>query len=310
MQINRTAAIAAVSVAALASAAVSAPATAAPTNAAQATMLDLLARHANNEPQALVAAGTGSAVHAAPWQVCASAAVAGVGGVIDTEPDVLLGDCNNANATLWQDTATLWQDTATPVVSALNDSAIIAAPWQVCGSDTVAGVGGVVALQSPKTVHGECNNANVKINVPTAYGEAAKAKASVIGGRTRAGAPVKNLAKNSDEPKAQGLVSAGSGSAIIAAPWQVCGSAAVAGVGGTIPVQSPHTMLGDCNNANAHIGQQAPTSVVSALDNSHITAAAWQVCGSDSVAGVGGVISIGSPNIAYGDCNNANTVID
>lgn len=310
MQIKKTAIIAAVSAAALGSAVLGAPASAAPVDAAtQATMLDLLARQANGGgDQALVVAATGSAVHAAPWQVCSSAAVAGVGGVVDLEPDVILGNCSNANVKLWQ-------DTATPVVGALNDSAVLAAPWQVCGSDTVAGVGGTVSVQASKTVSGECNNANVSINVPgeNGYGENAKAtvttraRAGVV--KDRAKAPVFGT-RHADTDKAQGLVSAGSGSAIIAAPWQVCGSAAVAGVGGVIPVQSPHTMLGDCNNANAHIRQDDPTAVVSALDNSHITAAAWQVCGSDSVAGVGGVISVGSPNIAYGDCNNANTIID
>ena len=33
-------------------------------------------------------------------------------------------------------------------------------------------------------------------------------------------------------------------------PWQVCGSTAVAGVGGAVPVNSPNTVLGSCNNAN------------------------------------------------------------
>jgi len=38
--------------------------------------------------------------------------------------------------------------------------------------------------------------------------------------------------------------------------------------------------------------------------------AAWQVCGSDAVAGVGAVVNVNSPNVVYGDCNNANVTID
>lgn len=306
---NRKTALAALGAAALGVAAIGTPAAATDTSAlARATALDMLARQASSEPQGLVAAGDGAAIHAAPWQVCGSAAAAGVGGVIDLEPDVVLGDCRNANVKLWQ-------DTVPAVIGALGDTAIIAAPWQPCGSDVVAGVGGTVTVQAGKAVYGKCDNANVDINVPDGYGE--NGKASVVRNPSPARAA---LGRSATEPAAvlsqladsepQSLVSAVNGSAVIAAPWQVCGSAAVAGVGGTIPVQSAHTMYGDCRNSNVHIGQEDPVGVVSALDNTVVTAAAWQVCGSDVVAGVGGVINAGSPNIVYGNCDNANTIID
>ncbi len=39
-------------------------------------------------------------------------------------------------------------------------------------------------------------------------------------------------------------------SVVNAAPWQVCGATAVAGVGGAVPLFSPNTVIGGCNNAD------------------------------------------------------------
>jgi hypothetical protein len=46
------------------------------------------------------------------------------------------------------------------------------------------------------------------------------------------------------------LISVLDGSVVNILPWQICGSTVTAGVGGTVPVNSPNTVLGDCNNGN------------------------------------------------------------
>ena len=53
-----------------------------------------------------------------------------------------------------------WESNPAPIVGVLNGSVTNVAPWQICGSTTVAGVGGAVPLNSPNTVLGDCNNAN------------------------------------------------------------------------------------------------------------------------------------------------------
>ena len=53
-----------------------------------------------------------------------------------------------------------WNNNPAPLIGVLNGSVVNAAPWQICGSTTVAGVGGAVPLFSPNTVLGDCNNAN------------------------------------------------------------------------------------------------------------------------------------------------------
>ena len=55
------------------------------------------------------------------------------------------------------------------------------------------------------------------------------------------------------EVKPAPLISILDGSVINILPWQICGSTAVAGVGGAVPVNSPNTVLGSCNNANTAI---------------------------------------------------------
>lgn len=259
---------------------------------------------ADSDAQALAAAGTGSAVSAAAWQVCASAAVAGVGGVADNADSNVLGSCDNSQIQLFTDT------TSPALANAIADTALVAAPWQACGSDTVYGVGGTIGLQAAHAVTGDCNNANITIDARARYVENDKAtfvkKFKAAHAATRQAAP--RTASTAEQP--QTLASAGSGTAVLAAPWQVCGSAAVAGVGGVIPLQSVHDVDGNCANGNVHIVQDDPTAVVSALDSTVITAASWQVCGSDTVAGVGGNISVGSPNVVYGNCSNANITID
>ncbi|NUT17846.1 MAG: hypothetical protein HOV77_01550, partial [Hamadaea sp.] len=89
-----------------------------------------------------------------------------------------------------------------------------------------------------------------------------------------------------------------------------CASNVVAGVGGTVVSSTPDAVFGDCRNATVKITQDDPTSVISVLDNTSINAAPWQICGSNSVAGVGGTIALQSSTTVFGACHNADTIID
>lgn len=285
MLIRRTAAVAAaLSAAALASAALGTPSAAAAPIEPAKTALDLSsARHT------LAALGTGSAAHAAPWQVCGSAAVAGAGLTVDHYPSAVLGDCANANAFLWQ-------RGPAAAITALTDSAILAAPWQLCASDAVAGVGATASINADKVVRGDCDNANVRINAKGDDGYHTLTR----GGHRPYGPPADH-----------GLVSVGAGSAVQVAAWQACGSTAVLGAGATVAANSDHLMYGDCHNANAQIGRgYSHPALASVLDNSHVSVASWQVCGSTAVGGVGAAAALNSANVVYGSCSNANTVID
>ncbi|NUO60084.1 MAG: hypothetical protein HOV78_25750 [Hamadaea sp.] len=317
--------------------------------------------------QSLVSAGTGSVANAAAWQICASNVVAGVGGVINSSsPTTVLDGCTNAN--IW-----LKQDTVPPVIGALNDTAIAAASWQFCGSNGVAGVGGTVALQTPATVLGGCDNSNIVISgpdgnyteagtvatartKPTAQQKAAfkaakqqakqqrvaakrqqlAAKLAGVGGdqtdvvraafsarkdallnkkmhvvRTAAASPKAGMGWGAPwDVEPQSLATVGDGSAVQAASWQVCASNVVAGVGGTVVSSSPDAIFGDCRNATVKITQDDPTSVISVLDNTSINVAPWQICGSNSVAGVGGTVALQSSTTVFGACHNADTIID
>src|SRR5882724_4168214 len=53
-----------------------------------------------------------------------------------------------------------WNSNPAPLIGVLDDSVTNVAPWQICGSTVVAGIGGSVPLNSPNTVLGDCNNAN------------------------------------------------------------------------------------------------------------------------------------------------------
>lgn len=308
--------------------------------------------------QSLVSVGTGSVANVAAWQICASNVVAGVGGVVNSgSPTTVLDGCTNAN--IW-----LKQDTVPPVIGALNDSAIAVASWQICGSNVVAGVGGTVALQTPSTVLGGCDNSNIVIDGPDGhyteagtvatartkltpqqktalktYKQAAKrqrlaAKLAGAGGNqtdvvraaftakkdallsqkahtVRAAAPKGDFGWGAPwDVEPQSLLTVGDGSAAQVASWQICASNVVAGVGGTIASSSPDSVFGDCRNATVKISQDDPTSVISVLDNSSINVAPWQICGSNSVAGVGGTVALQTTTTVFGSCHNADTIID
>jgi len=55
-----------------------------------------------------------------------------------------------------------WDAKPAPLLSILDNAVINVLPWQICGSTTVAGVGGAVPVNSPNTVLGSCNNANTQ----------------------------------------------------------------------------------------------------------------------------------------------------
>lgn len=115
----------------------------------------------DTEPTSFLSIGSGSAVQALSWQFCGSTAGAGVlvGAALSiSSPNTVLDDCNNAN--VWID-----QDDPTALLSVLDNTSINIAPWQSCGSTIGGGIGAIgAALQSPNTVFGNCNNANVTID--------------------------------------------------------------------------------------------------------------------------------------------------
>jgi hypothetical protein len=304
----------------------------------------------DQEPPQILSLGSGSALSALSWQICGSSVVAGVGATVPiASPNTVLGDCTNGNVDIQGNGG----DDA--LFSILDNSALSLAPWQICGSSTVAGVGLTAPVASPNTVKGDCTNGNIKIDTtddegkPTYpdypeypdqpeypdypydsddsdgshdsdgqdmpeypypdspgydYYEPAEAATAV---EERAVVP--EAAPWEQEPPQ--ILSAGSGSAASALSWQVCGSSAVAGVGGTVPVASPNTALGDCTNGNLDIhGNGGDDALFSVLDNSALSVAPWQVCGSSVVAGVGGTVPIASPNTVIGDCTNGNIRIN
>jgi hypothetical protein len=280
--------------------------------------------------QSAIAVGSGSVAQAAAWQICGSAAVAGVGGTLDfTSPNTVFGECNNGNIKLKQ-------DTIPAVISVLNDSAISVATWQACGSSVMGGVGLTGSLMSPNTVLGDCKNGNIVITREPSYEESATVSAEVV--RAAAG-KVAAAKKDADKdarnawatrqasakaaaPQArngwmapwdqepQSAISVGTGTAATAATWQACGGEAVWGLGAVVTATSPSTVWGDCDNANVWIDQDDPTAVISVLDNSRLSVADFQVCGSSTVSGVGATVNLASPNTVFGNCNNANTIID
>lgn len=239
--------------------------------ATAATTLDLgpaAARQAEPAPQPLITIGVGSAVQAASWQVCGGQAVAGVGGVVTANSDkVQVGDCNNANVLLKQ-------DTVPGVISILDDSSVNVVPWQVCGSNVVAGVGLSAAVNSAMTVVGDCNNANT-------------------------------LIKGAGVPGTQSVLSVLSGTVLNVLPWQVCGSTAVMGVGAAVGTGSPTTVIGDCNNAGVAIQKLDQPAGLPVLSNANLNLLPLQVCEQNGLASLVGLSpALNSPALVTGECNS------
>lgn len=288
------------------------------------------------EPPQILSVASGSAASGLSWQVCGAAGVGGVGGTVPVgSPSTVLGDCNNGDI----DIADSGNDA---LISVLDNTAISLAPWQACGGSVVWGVGGTVPLASPNTVAGSCSNGNISIGSPDegddngdngngdygANGNGANGNGANGGNGYgadgngmsdypyhsyyEAGTAAEQAAEEQTvaldtapwEQDVPQVLSVGSGSAVSGASWQVCGATAVGGVGGTVPLASPNTVLGDCDNGNIDIHGDGNDALFSFLDNTAISVASWQACGATAVWGVGGAVPIGSPNTVTGDCNN------
>ncbi|HEY8471458.1 MAG TPA: hypothetical protein VIL37_02345 [Natronosporangium sp.] len=104
------------------------------------------------------------------------------------------------------------------------------------------------------------------------------------------------------------ILSLGSGSAVSLAPWQQCASHGPFLVGATVPIASPATVLGDCQNGNIDIANGGSDALFSILDGTAISALAFQQCGS-GVGGVGIGVPIASATTVGGDCKNGNITI-
>lgn len=217
--------------------------------------------------QPLITIGTGSSVDAAAWQICGSNSVAGPGVTVASgQPVTVVGDCGNAHTQLHQ-------GTGPGLISILDDSSVNALPWQVCGSTAVAGVGAVVAVDSPATVTGDCDNATTHIT----------------GGK--------------DPMGPQSLISVLGGSAVNALAWQVCGSTAVMGLGVAAGVNSPTTVLGSCKDSNTTISVKEPGAIIPVLDNVVLDVLPLQVCQQDSLFSLVGLSpAINSPANVLGGC--------
>jgi len=244
-----------------------------------------------------------TAVAVASWQACGS----GVGGGIAVTaavqaPHTMLGGCDNSNIVIagpgdnYTESATVATAKVklTPAQKQQLKAAKVAAKRQRL-ANKLAGVGG---------------------------SQTDVVRASFMAKKNNMLAAKQSVSHNAAAPKSMGdwgspwdmdpqsLLSVGSGSAAQVASWQACGGTAVWGVGGVISSGSPNTVFGDCRNATVHITQNDPTAVISVLDNSSINVAPWQVCGANTVAGVGLNASVQSPNTVFGGCHNADTIID
>ncbi len=281
MQIGKAGAVAAgtlAAVAVLGSAAAAVPATDVMTGNSTATTALSLGKAEfqtakapwDSYDQPLITIGLSSSAKVAPWQVCGSNAVAGAGLVVSAnKPNTVIGDCYNANVLLRQDT--------TPgLISILDDTSVLALPWQICGSNAVGGVGATVAISSPNTVTGDCYNANNIIREPNGVGP-------------------------------NSFLSLLSGSVVSLLPWQVCGSSAVAGVGAVVAADSPTVVLGDCVNATAEIEPRSNDAEIPLLSNVDLTLLPYQWCGENGpVSLLGLVIPLNSPAFVGGECISHN----
>ena len=246
-----------------------------------------------------------SAVAAASWQACGSTVAGGVGGTVALQaPHTVLGGCDNSNIVIGgpdagyteAGTVATTRTMLTPQQKTALKAAKQAAKRQRL-ANKLAGVGG----SQTDVVRASFN----------ARKDAMLAQKQHV---TRAAAtPKADMSGMWSAPwdlEPQSLATGGAGSAVQGASWQACGGTASWGVGGVVTNSAPNTVLGDCRNATVKISQDDPTTAASALDNTSINAAPWQVCGSNSVAGVGGTASLQSPSTVFGSCHNADTIID
>jgi hypothetical protein len=166
---------------------------------------------------------------------------------------------------------------------------------------------GVVAVGALATVAAMGSAAAATPLAHSAGGDPSANLLTQTGSRAATSAAMKQLFANSDT--AQPLITLFRGSSVMALPWQVCGSTATAGVGGTGAVSSPNTLMGDCTNGRVLLKQDNVPGLISLFDDSSVNLVPWQVCGSTVVAGVGATAALNSPSTVDGDCVNAKTKI-
>ena len=252
------------------------------------------------EPQ-ILSLGSGSALSVAPWQQCASHGPFILGGSLPiASPATVLGDCNNGNIAVSGDGG------SDALFSVLDNTAVSALSFQQCAAG-VGGAGASVPIASPATVGGSCDNGNISVNtseeMPSPYYESGAEAGSAEAAPAREEQRVlSTVAPWELEPQ---ILSAGSGSAVSAASWQQCASHGPFILGGSAPIASPNTVLGDCRNGNIDIAGEPSDALFSALDHSALSVASFQQCGS-GVGGAGVAVPIASPATVGGSCDNGN----
>ncbi|MEV0458896.1 hypothetical protein [Catellatospora methionotrophica] len=298
------------------------------------------------DPQALVSTLNGTVVTTAPFQGCGSTAAFGAGAAAPiTSPNTLVaggfqvegyGDRHDDAVACANGNTRVTQSDEVPLVAIGNNTVVTAAALQACGSTASFAVGVATPITSPNTVIGGCQNGNVEINAEhDGWQESARVEGKNLDQVTARMALASKVAALKDRkswsrqsaarvtPQARGggwdapwdvdpfgLAATANGTAVVTATLQACGSTAPFVVGIAAPITSPNTVIGDCKNANIKIDQQDASALVSAANNTAISLANIQACGSTMSAGVGAAVPITSPNTVIGSCFNANTLID
>ncbi|MDI1465603.1 hypothetical protein QEZ54_32000 [Catellatospora sp. KI3] len=110
------------------------------------------------DPFGVLATANGTSIQTALLQACGSTAAFAVGITAPiTSPNTVIGDCKNSNVKIDQ------KDTSA-LTYAANNTAVVVAPIQACGSTASAGIGAAAPITSPNTVIGSCYNANIVID--------------------------------------------------------------------------------------------------------------------------------------------------
>jgi len=246
----------------------------------------------------LIAIANNTAITALALQACGSTASFAVGVAAPiTSPNTVIGDCNNGNVEISNDDVDGWEESG-----------------RVEGTN-LDKVKAQVALASALK-RGGYYHQGADAKGGSYYHQGADAKGGGYWKQDRqAAAQVAPQARSGgwDAPwdiDPFGLVSTLNGTSVVAGVLQACGSTAVFAVGAAVPITSPNTVIGDCKNANVKIDQQDASALLSIGNNTSISLANIQACGSTMSAGAGAAIPITSPNTVIGSCFNANTVID
>ncbi|MBV1855680.1 hypothetical protein [Catellatospora tritici] len=257
----------------------------------------------------LVALANNTAVSAAALQACGSTASFAVGVAAPiTSPNTVIGGCDNGNIDIvdededewggdkWDDHSdgygSKWKESARTEGSSVSAAARQALAKKVSALKTGDGYG----WKAKGGAYGKTGG----------YGNGWKAKSASV-----TTAPVAR-GGGWDAPwdvDPFGLAAALNGTAVATASLQACGATAAFVAGVSLPITSPNTEIGDCKNANIKIDQQDSTALLYAANNTAISIANIQACGSTTGTGVGIAAPITSPNTVIGSCYNANIAI-